>query len=451
MDCFLKIKQQYQSKRILILGLGIQGGGLTALDFFYKLGCPIKVSDNKNKQQLSHSLKLLKSYSNIDYEFEKHSEEFVRWCQVIVRNPGIPFNSPVLRLARKLKKEIIMPSAFFLSHCQTHTIGITGTRGKSTTTNLIYQTLKHNLTQEVSLAGNLPQYSAFKLIAHCQKQDYTVLELSSWELQACREQKVSPNIAVLTNIYPDHLNSYSGMADYINDKMQIFANQKPEDYLVTLEATYKQYQSEIDKYLCSKLILVKNNYYNKGFKYLIGQHNQENASLALKVGELVGITKAKIEPVIRDFPGLAFRLEFLGTLQQSPFYNDSTSTTPVAGIKAMEAISTEFPNKKIILVIGGKDKNLPFDQWLTLVNQVPDQIFMLPGSFSDLVEKKIRKKLTLVEDFKALFAKLLPLLNSQTIVLFSPSATSFATFNNEFDRGEQFSSHFKRCQKEYGA
>ena len=210
-------------------------------------------------------------------------------------------------------------------------------------------------------------------------------------------------------------------------------------------------ESEIDKYLCSKLILVKNNYYNKGFKYLIGQHNQENASLALKVGELVGITKAKIEPVIRDFPGLAFRLEFLGTLQQSPFYNDSTSTTPVAGIKAMEAISTEFPNKKIILVIGGKDKNLPFDQWLTLVNQVPDQIFMLPGSFSDLVEKKIRKKLTLVEDFKALFAKLLPLLNSQTIVLFSPSATSFATFNNEFDRGEQFSSHFKRCQKEYGA
>ena len=101
-------------------------------------------------------------------------------------------------------------------------------------------------------------------------------------------------------------------------------------------------------------------------------------------------------------------------------------------------------------MIGGKDKNLPFDQWLTLVNQVPDQIFMLPGSFSDLVEKKIRKKLTLVEDFKALFAKLLPLLNSQTIVLFSPSATSFATFNNEFDRGEQFSSHFKRCQKEHG-
>ncbi len=451
MDCFLKIKQQYQNKRILILGLGIQGGGLTALDFFYRLGCSIRVSDNKNQEQLAHSLNQLKSYSNLEYEFGQHSPEFIRWCQVVVRNPGIPFNSPALQLARQLKKEIIMPSAFFLSHCQTQTIGITGTRGKSTTTNLIYQILKQNLSVKVGLAGNLPQYSAFKLIDQFKSQDYAVLELSSWELQAFAEQKISPKIAVLTNIYPDHLNFYDNMADYASDKMQIFANQKQNDYLVTLESTYKQNQTLINKYLRSKLVLVKNDYYDAEFKYLIGHHNQENASLALKVGELVGLARHQIEPIIHNFPGLNFRLESLGTIKQALFYNDSTSTTPIAGIKAIEAVASKFPNKRIIMIAGGKEKNLPYDQWLTLINRVPEQIFILPGSFSDLVKEKISKKLTPVENLPTLFAKLLPLLDSKTIVLFSPSATSFATFNNEFDRGEQFSSHFKRYQKQYGA
>ena len=211
------------------------------------------------------------------------------------------------------------------------------------------------------------------------------------------------------------------------------------------------YQTLINKYLRSKLVLVKNDYYDAEFKYLISHHNQENASLALKVGELVGLARHQIEPIIHNFPGLNFRLESLGTIKQALFYNDSTSTTPIAGIKAMEAIASKFPNKRIIMIAGGKEKNLPYDQWLTLINRVPEQIFLLPGSFSDLVKEKISKKLTSVENLPTLFANLLPLLDSKTIVLFSPSATSFATFNNDFDRGEQFSSHFKRYQKQYGA
>ena len=451
MDCFFKIKQQYQNKRVLILGLGLQGGGITAVNFFSKIGSKIRVSDLKSKAQLKNSLKTLSAYPNLEFEFEKHSRKFIKWAEVIVRNPGVNLNSPALKLARKLNKEIILASAFFLKNCQVKTVGITGTRGKSTTTNLIYSILKNNLNNPIHLAGNLPQHSPFKLIEQIKSNDLAIMELSSWELQGFRDNGVAPNIAVLTNIYPDHLNYYDNMDDYIDDKMQILANQKNNDWFVTLESTYQQYQKQINNYLKAKLILVKPDYFKERPKYLLGTHNLENCSLAFKVGQLLKINDQQIIQAIINFPGLEFRLQKLGTIKQSLFFNDSTSTTPIAGIKAINTLKQNFNNKNIIFICGGKDKNLPFQDWLKIVENNCKQVFLLPGSFSDLVESKIKPKLTKVKDLETLFTKLIPLLNEQNIILFSPSATSFATFNNEFDRGEQFNKQFQINLTRYGA
>jgi UDP-N-acetylmuramoylalanine--D-glutamate ligase len=450
MDCFSKIKKKYQTKKVLILGLGIQGGGLAAADFFYKLGCRVRVSDLKSKKDLKTSLGKLNKYPKIICEFEKHSEAYIRWAEVIVRNPGVPSQSPVLKLARKLKKEIVMPTAFFLSHCSAKTIGITGTRGKSTTTNLIYQILKKNGQQETYLGGNLPTLSPLLIIPKIKQKDTAVLEISSWELQSCQEKKVSPKIAVLTNVYPDHLNFYNNMKEYTEDKMQIFANQHSSDYLVTLKTTYKKYQQEIDKYLCSKLVLVEENYFPCQPKYLLGEHNLANAALALRVAELLGISKAAARRTICNFPGLPFRLQYLGKIRQAPFFNDSTSTTPIAGIKGLQTISQKYPRNQILLVAGGKEKKLPYQDWLSCLNKTASHLFLLPGSFSDLIEKQVTCQTTKVPNLETLFSVLPKYCNQKSVVLFSPAATSFATFKNEFDRGAQFDHYFKNCQKKYG-
>lgn len=452
MDCFFKIKQQYQHKKVLILGLGLQGGGMAALDFFAKVGCQIKVSDLKTRTQLQSSLSILKkNYPKIEYEFGEHSVEYLRWADVIVRNPGVNLNSPALKLAKQQHKEIILASAFFVKKCPVKTIGITGTRGKSTTTNLIFESLKEYYHSCVHLAGNLPEHSAFRLINKVRTDDVVVMELSSWELQGFADLKIAPSIAVLTNIYPDHLNYYQSMDEYINDKMQIISNQKKTDLFITLQTTYQQYQKQIDKNCRSKLILVPNNYYQQKPKYLIGQHNLENASLALKVGEIMGITHNQLYQAMQNFRGLKYRLENLGTIKKALFFNDSTSTTPIAGIKAIETISSTFPNHKITLVCGGKEKNLPYSEWVQTVNQYCQEIFLLPGSFSDLVASDIKQSLVKVANLEALFSQLIPKLNQDQIVLFSPGATSFASFNNEFDRGQQFSQQFKVNQGRYGA
>jgi len=433
------------------LGLGLQNGGLEAVNFFAELGCKIRISDIKTKKQLEPTIKTLGKYRNLVFEFEKHSAEFIKWADVIIRNPGVNLFSPTMKLAMKLNKEIVLPTAFFLKNCPLKSIGVTGTRGKSTTTSLIYETARKYLKQPVHLAGNLPQHSPFRLIKKVKPKDLIIVELSSWELQGFRDYKVGLNIALLTNIYPDHLNYYKNMDQYIDDKMQIIANQKPDDLFITLRPTYQKYQKQIEKYRRAQLILVEPNYYPYKLRYLPGKHNLENASLAYKTAQILKIDNEKASRIIQNFPGLEFRLQKLGTIKQSLFFNDSTSTTPVAGIKAIEAIKSSYPKKNLILVCGGKEKNLPFDEWLTIVNHNCQQIFLLPGSFSDLVEAQLKPKLTKVPDIATLFKKLIPLLDKTKVVLFSPGATSFATFNNEFERGNQFTKQFKIYQAQYAA
>ena len=353
-------------------------------------------------------------------------------------------------MARSLGKEVLMPSAFLLKNCHLKSIGITGTRGKSTTTNLIFEVLKKLSKERVSMAGNLPQYSPFKIVSDPTVQT-VIMELSSWELQGFREQALSPQIAVLTNIYPDHLNYYNSMDEYIEDKLQILANQKPEDWFITLDSTYQKFPL-IKKYLRGQLRLVPDNYYQGKFEFLIGDHNRHNASLALAVGEIMGFPSKKVASIISQFPGLPFRLEFLGTLKKALFYNDTTSTTPIAGITALKALSKQFPHKEIHAVIGGNDKKLPYKDWAKAVNHYSKHIYLLPGSFSErVVDSLDQTKLEKATDLPSLFEQLLAHLNSKTIVLFSPSATSFATFKNEFDRGEQFNTQYQIFRGLHGA
>ncbi|HLL60655.1 MAG TPA: Mur ligase family protein, partial [Candidatus Nitrosocosmicus sp.] len=224
------IKQQYQNKKILVVGLGLQGGGVGVIKFFAELGAQVTVTDLKSSQQLQDSINLLHEY-DITYRLGRHDiDDFIN-TDVIFKGPSVRWDIPELILARQKDIPIEMEASFFASHCPAKIIGITGTRGKSTTTQMIYEIIK-NAGKTAYLGGNVRNISTISLLHTVNSNDIVILELSSWQLSGFREKKLSPGIGVFTNFYPDHLNYYKSMDEYWNDKAVIFQFQKPEDVLI---------------------------------------------------------------------------------------------------------------------------------------------------------------------------------------------------------------------------
>ena len=454
MDCFLKIKKQYAQKKVLILGLGLQGGGLMAAKLFTELNCSVIVSDLRTEQQLKSSLAQLKQYPQVKFELGEHKKQSVLWADLIIRNPGVKINAPVLAYARQHQKEILMPSMLFFKHCSIFTIGVTGTRGKSTTTNLIYSVLKKQLPHKtIHLAGNLPNLSVLRLLKKVDPEDWLVCEFSSWQLQGLRQIKYSPNLAVLTNIYPDHLNFYPSFDDYIQDKQVIVRFQKTNEHFFALKKVIEQYPI-FTQSAKSQKHFIKSDFYSNGFQHLLGQHNQENASLALAVTQHLKVPTLKAKVIINQFPSLTCRLEYLGSIKSVPVYNDSTSTTPVAGIKAIQAIKVKYPHKLIALVLGGNSKNLPWQEYLELINSEVNKVYLIPGTFTEEVKSSLAKNVKVFPESQSinkLWQTIVNNLQNSEVVLFSPGATSFATFQNEFDRGQQFTKAFMYFKTKYGS
>ncbi|MFA6005186.1 MAG: UDP-N-acetylmuramoyl-L-alanine--D-glutamate ligase [Patescibacteria group bacterium] len=442
---------QYKNKKILIFGLGIQGGGVETAFFFATLGCEVRVTDQKTPETLAASIEKLNTFANVSYTLGEHTEKDIRWADVIIQNPGVKFDHPLLILARKLQKQVTMEIAIFMKYTPSFTIGITGTRGKSTTTAMIYDVLRKHSGKRVELAGNVPDHAAIRLLGQQTENDITVLELSSYQLHSFEELKARPNIAVFTNFYPDHLNYHGSMDAYLQDKINIFRFQEPTDSLVTTSHIMGLLPAE--SAVKSTVIIASKKDFNLTLKHLFGEHNYNNAALALAVARLCKIPEQEALSTIADFKGLHFRLEKLGTIHQVPFYNDSTSTTPIACITALKAISKQENGRSIILILGGNSKNLPTEELLENIGTYASRIVLLAGTMTDEVKSSLSKPLVSDETYSAferLFESLIPKLTPQDVVLFSPAATSFATFKNEFDRGNQFTNTFVSFQKKYG-
>jgi len=265
------------------------------------------------------------------------------------------------------------------------------------------------------------------------------------------EVKTSPRIAVFTNFYPDHLNYHASMDAYLDDKVNIFRFQKKTDYVVTSSPVLNL--PLVKKEIRGQVIVSSKNDFAGSLKKLIGEHNYENAAMALHVSRLCAIPEKDAQETISSFPGLPYRLEYLGTVRQVPFYNDSTSTTPIACITALKAIHKQNDHHRIVLILGGNSKNLPLDELVASVNKYVSRITLLSGTMTEEIRRKLAKSFvtnTTFEGFEPLFESLVPTLTEHDLVLFSPAATSFATFNNEFDRGKQFTGTFAAFQKKYG-
>src|SRR3989344_5749345 len=317
-------KGYFKGKRVTVMGLGLLGRGVGDTVFLASQGAELSVTDLKSSKELAPSIQKLKKYKNIRYVLGKHELADFRDRDFVLKAAGVPLDSSFVAEARTCGVPIEMSTSLFvrLIPVGVTTIGVTGTRGKSTVAHLLYHLLKR-AGKRVYLAGNVRGISTLALLPKIKKGDIAVLELDSWQLQGFGESKVSPHIAVFTNFLSDHMNYYRGdERAYFADKENIFKFQGPRDYLFTSSSVAKQIrQAKGAVRTVSSL----------PFRYKLtipGEHNRRNAAFVVAVARILDIPERTIQSALKTFKGVPGRLELLRTIRGIKVYNDTTATTP---------------------------------------------------------------------------------------------------------------------------
>ncbi len=431
---------------VLILGLGQypHGSGIEAAIFFAEQGANLIVTDLKSKEDLKDNVQRLSKFKNIQFVLGEHRLKDVAWADVVVPNPRVRPDSQFFQEAVRLGKRIESDISVFLEQCPAPVIGITGTRGKSTTSTLVAEMLKGD-GRAVHLGGNI-LISPLAFLSKIKKTDWVVLELSSWQLELTGRKGISPSYAVWTNLMRDHLNTYSGMEEYGEAKAQIFRHQTG-DGLVLLPAdkAFTPYAQSApgevirvgsSKDEATKLVAQTD-------LRLPGEHNRRNAAFAVALCLKLGVKKTAIKNVLTTFVGLPNRLEEVATIKGVKYINDTTATTPDATIAALNAFTPSFKESRsaLHLIFGGADKELEFTELASLLKKRKPFIYLLPGTAHEKIVtafKKARVPYLDVKDLAQAFEGIERVKQKGDIVLLSPGCASFGLFKNEFDRGETF-------------
>jgi UDP-N-acetylmuramoylalanine--D-glutamate ligase len=430
------------NKKVLIFGLGLQGGGVSSAKYFSKITKNIRITDLKNEDQLKPSLDIIEDIP-FGKTFGTHKFEDIDWADIVVFNQDIfnkDPNSPYLAYAQQKNKQIETEIGLFFQLAQCPIIGITGTRGKTTTTIAINNLLK-KAGFKTFLGGNIPESQNLAQVEQAHFCDYAVLELSNFQLHGLNLKKLSPHISVVTSISPDHLISYKRIEDYISDKVTICKYQTENDYLV-IKQNVPFYDSFVNQ-TKAKIINFSSSTLPVDWDLnLKGIHNRENLSAVYKVGQILKINPQILKSAITSFSGVPFRLETIANINGVEYVNDTTASTPSAALIALKS----FPKNKIIWIAGGNTKNLPQEELVETASKVVKKYVLLKGNATQNLIKQLKEKDNNWNDkYLGLFDDLAKAVNTafqsaqkDDIVLLSPGFTSFAMFNNEFDRGRQF-------------
>ena len=435
--CMQKYRDFFKGKDITVMGLGLLGRGIGYTKFLAEYGAILTVTDLKSSTELKSSLKELQDYKKIKFVFGKHRLEDFKNKDIIIKSAGVPLDSIYIKEARKNKIPIEMDVSLFAKLAPKVTIiGITGTRGKSMTTQLIYEILKKNerfLNKKVFIGGNVRGVATLPLLEKIKVGDIVVCELDSWQLQGFGDSKISPHISVFTSFMPDHMNYYkNSMKKYFNDKANIFKYQTKNDILIIRQGVSKL----IPKNIKSKLIITNAKDVNKYQFNIPGIHNRENLACAVEVAKQFKIPDINIAKVIKNFKGLDGRLQYLRTIKGVKIYNDNNATTPEATIAGIEAL-TGGNMKDIVLICGGNDKKLSLKNFVQVLDKNCKTIITIPGSgtnelkkfIKDMIEKKNLKEATITA---------VKLAEKGDVIIFSPAFSSFSQYNNEYERGDEF-------------
>ncbi len=453
----MNYKDFFAGKKILMMGLGILGRGVNVAKFLAECGAELTITDLKTEGQLASSLKTLSKFPNIKYVLGKHDLVDFSAQDMIIKSAGVPLDSIYIAEAQKNNIPIEMDASLFaklakLSTSNINVIGITGSKGKSTVTHLIYAIIQEafkKTKRNVYLGGNVKGLATLPLLKKIKDGDVVVMELDSWQLQGFGDSKISPNIAVFTTFMADHMNYYKGDMDkYFADKANIYRYQKENDYFVAGAQVAKFIKNNDKDGVKGEMVIANKKNIPKRWKIkLSGDHNFDAISLAIKATEKLGIKELTAKKVIEKFKGLRGRLEFVKEIKGIKYYNDTTATMPEAVMVALESFKKY--KGKIILIGGGADKNLEYDKYAKSVKKYVKTLILFRGLASNKIISalgKIKFPVEIVDSMKK--AMNIARANSKKgdIVLLSPGAASFGVFKNEFDRGEQFDKVVKKLK-----
>jgi UDP-N-acetylmuramoylalanine--D-glutamate ligase len=432
----------FTGKTVTLMGLGLLGRGVGDAAFLAEHCAKLYVTDSKSGDELKTSVAALAKYNNIEFVLGGHENRLFEKVDFVVKGAGVRLDNPFVAHARAQGVPIYMSTALFAHLSGLRTVGVTGTRGKTTTTVMIADILK-GAGQKILLGGNLRGVSTLAQLPQAANYDLAVLELDSWQMQGFDELGLSPNISVFTNIYPDHMNYYDGdMERYLRDKTAIFRHQKAGDTLVTTQAMTDLLQ--MDKAVHKGTWVVASPLPDSVTIQVPGAHNLANAALARMAAKACDVSDAIADAALRAFTGVEGRLQFIGvgrsdTGRERRFYNDSNATTQEATLAALNA----FPPEKIVLIFGGADKGLPMDGLIGFIAQHHIRSVLIKGTGSDRVLQTL-PALTTVGSMPEAVSRALALSAPGDHIVLSPAFASFGVFKNEYDRSDQFLAETKK-------
>lgn len=434
----------FTGKKITVMGLGLLGRGVGDVRFLAEAGADLIVTDLKTKEQLAPSLEALKEFPNITFVLGEHRLEDFRERDLILKAPKTLLDSVYIAEAEQHGVPVTMSTALFARLAReqgTALIGITGTRGKTTTTEMIAHILRES-GAKVLLGGNIRGVSTLSLLPEVAPGTVAVLELDSWQLQGFRAEELSPHVAVFTTFFPDHQDYYPDMDTYLADKAEIFLHQGPDDTLVLGEPLMHLLEGVYGGAIASRVVLAKPEMVPDDALSIPGAHNRANAACALEAAKAYGVSAEDALSALRSFTGVSGRLEFVREKDGVRFYNDTTATTPEATLAALEALDTG--KKNIVLIMGGSDKGLDMNRLLVEVQKRAKRIVMLTGTGTSRVLQFLEGA-SVYDSLPGAFTEAVKSAAPGDIVLLSPAFASFGMFANEYERGDAFNTLVKEA------
>ncbi|WP_330948427.1 UDP-N-acetylmuramoyl-L-alanine--D-glutamate ligase [Virgibacillus sp. MG-45] len=441
----MKKLAEFPYKHILVLGLA--KSGTAAAKALLLNDKQVRVNDMKAKG-LDPEVVELKNMG-AEVILGSHPLSTLTEIDVVVKNPGIPYDNPIVAEAVKRNIPIITEVELAGYIAEDQIIGITGSNGKTTTTMLITEMLKAS-NQGVQVAGNIG-FVATEVAQALKDEEKLVLELSSFQLQGTSQFR--PHIAVLLNIFEAHLDYHKTMDNYVMAKCNIYKNQRDTDMLVynaddpilskkVQEASAQKIPFSVTRKLADGAWIDDNSIYFKTEKVmdrhsvvLVGEHNIENILAAVSAAKLGGATNKGIQKVLRTFSGVEHRLQFVDVIQDRQFYNDSKATNMLATKKALASFQ-----QPVILLAGGLDRGNSFDDLIPYLENVKAMVLFgqTAAKLSQTALKAGIEKQIAVKNMQEAVKEAYSLSDPGDVILLSPACASWDQYRTFEERGDMF-------------
>ena len=427
----------FRNKRVVVAGLGKFGGQIAAVRWLVARGARVLVTDKSPAEKLAGSVKELDGLA-VEFRLGEHRAEDFRGADLVVASPAIPPQNEYLAAARAAGVPVTTEVRLFIERCPAKRIvGVTGTKGKSTTTALLGRMLATKYTTHVG--GNIGKPLLLDL-PNIKPDDVVLLELSSFMLEYLRDLEWSPHVAVVTMLSADHLDWHGSADAYLDAKRQIVRHQRPGDVAVLAEGG--EHTAAMAALTRGRVVTFSTD--NRSFELSVpGWHNQFNCQAAWTAARELGVTFDDAQRAVKDFAGLPHRLHLVHEARGVRWFNDSIATIPEAAIAALDS----FPPRTVLQIVGGSDKGLDFSAMAAALAERAKAVLCI-GTTGPTIAALVRERRPVsgaaVHDCGTLAAAVTRAKSTAAagdVVLLSTGCASYDQFDNFQQRGDLFADY----------